>query len=72
MQPRNPSRRQLLGGLLLGLFGWPLARTAAAAVLFAEMVAPERVEMGAGIHPFGLAILMASPLRTYTCVTRRP
>jgi hypothetical protein len=41
-------------------------------VLFAEMLAPERVERGAGIHPFSPAILMPSLVRNCTLVALDP
>jgi hypothetical protein len=31
-------------------------------VLFVEMLVPDRIERGAGIHPYNLAILMPSPV----------
>jgi hypothetical protein len=42
------------------------------AFLFAEMLAPDPVERGAGIHPFSPAIRMPSLVRSYTYVTLGP
>jgi hypothetical protein len=41
-------------------------------VVFPEIVALERLETGAGIHPFGPAIPMPSLIRSYTLVTLGP
>jgi YD repeat-containing protein len=43
MQPRKPSRRGLLGGLLAGLFGWLLPRKAPA-----QPPQPQAASSGAG------------------------